>query len=325
MTTPYKPFAATTYSLGSSLSSTATTILLSSFLEPVTATPYTMALLDTQIAYATIAPKTTSSEFISFTGITQNANGSALLTGVVRGLAKKSPFTTDVAYKLPHSGGSQFIISDAPQVFNEYATLGNAETITGVKTFTVSPVVPTGGTGTQAANATDIANAVIGTSGTATNLVAGTTKLSVAAASAPSPIAVGDNDPRLPTQGENDALVGSLGTPSSSNPFITQQNLRTVTAMAAQAIDGTLGSIFTRTLAASETFTQSGFTTGRVFMVEVKQGAGTTYTTTWFAGITWITGGAVAPIQTVVTNGITTYGFRCTGANTFLGYLVSSQ
>jgi hypothetical protein len=51
-----------------------------------------MALLNTDIVYGTIAPKTSSSEFISFTGITQNADGTATLTGVTRGLAKKYPF-----------------------------------------------------------------------------------------------------------------------------------------------------------------------------------------------------------------------------------------
>lgn len=127
----YYPFGAKTYNLGSSISSTATTILLSSFIEPVTGTPYTMALLNTDIVYGTIAPKTTSSEFISFTGITQNANGTATLTGVTRGLAKKYPFTESTAYKLPHAGQSQFIISDAPQVFNEYGALENDEVITG--------------------------------------------------------------------------------------------------------------------------------------------------------------------------------------------------
>ena len=121
----FLPFGAKTYNLASSISSTATTIILSSFKEPVTDTPYTMVLIGSDIVYATIAPKTTSSEFISFTAITKNANGTATLTGVVRGLAKKTPFTTDATYKLAHSGQTQFIISDAPQVFNKYATLEN--------------------------------------------------------------------------------------------------------------------------------------------------------------------------------------------------------
>lgn len=136
----YAPAGGGTYNLGSSIGSTDTTILLSSFTEPVSNVPYTMVLLNTDIAYGTIAPRTSSSEFISFTGITQNADGSATLTGVTRGLAKKSPFTTSSTFKLPHSGQSVFILSDAPQVLNKYITLENAETITGLKTF------PGGGT-----------------------------------------------------------------------------------------------------------------------------------------------------------------------------------
>lgn len=127
----FETFGATTYVLASSIGSTDTTIVLSSFKEPVTNTPYTMALLNTDIVYATIAPKTTNSEFISFTGITQNADGTATLTGVTRGLAKKYPFTADSSYRLPHSGQTQFIISDAPQVFNQYGALQNDEAITG--------------------------------------------------------------------------------------------------------------------------------------------------------------------------------------------------
>ncbi len=101
--------------------------------------------------------------------------------------------------------------------------------------------------------------------------------------------------------------------------------VQTVTAMAAQALDGATANVFTRTLAGSETFTQSNFSTGQIFMVEVTQGSGTTYTVTWFSGVTWVTSGATAPVQTVTSNGVSTYGFRCTGTNTFLGYLVGSN
>jgi hypothetical protein len=120
-----------TYTLASSISSTDTTMTLSSFLEPVSGVPYTMLLLNTDIVYATIAPRTAQSEFISFTGITQNVDGTATLTGVVRGLAKKYPFTASATFRLPHSGQSQFILSDAPQLFNKKGTLENDEEITG--------------------------------------------------------------------------------------------------------------------------------------------------------------------------------------------------
>ncbi|MBR1146677.1 hypothetical protein [Bradyrhizobium sp. AUGA SZCCT0431] len=59
----------------------------------------------------------------------------------------------------------------------------------------------------------------------ASTTVKGVTKVSVAPASASDPIAVGDNDPRVPTTGENDALVGTSGTPSSSNKYVTADDV----------------------------------------------------------------------------------------------------
>jgi len=133
-----------TYTLQSSISSTQTTITLTSFKVPVSGDDFTMALMNTDIAYGTIAPRTSQSEFISFTGITQNADGTATLTGVTRGLNKTSPYTEDTDFKLPHAGASQFILSDAPQVFNQYAALQNDNTWTGRQQF------PTGGTASAA-------------------------------------------------------------------------------------------------------------------------------------------------------------------------------
>lgn len=172
----YFPFGGSTYFLGSSIGSSDTTILLSSFLEPVTGTPYTMALINSTIVFATISPKTTSSEFISFTGITQNVNGTAILTGVTRGLAKKYPFTTDITYKQPHAGQSTFIISDAPQVFEQFSTLGNAETITGIKTFATGAtplITDTPTTGLMAANKAYVDSVAIAGAPNATTAVKG--------------------------------------------------------------------------------------------------------------------------------------------------------
>ncbi len=131
----FKTFGGQTYYLGASIGSTDTTITLASFTVPITGAPVTMALMGTDIAYGTIAPKTTSSEFISFTGITQNADGTADLTGVVRGLQRYSPYASDANFELPHAGQSVFILSDAPTVFNSYGAKDNDETITGTWTF----------------------------------------------------------------------------------------------------------------------------------------------------------------------------------------------
>lgn len=93
--------------------------------------------------------------------------------------------------------------------------------------------------------------------------------------------------------------------------------VQTIAALGALAIDGSTGSYFTKTIATGSTFTQSNFSTGQMFVVKVS-GA---FTITWFSGITWLTSGATAPAQTALTS----YGFVCTGSNTFDGYLVGTQ
>lgn len=82
----------------------------------------------------------------------------------------------------------------------------------------------------------------------ASTSVKGITKMSVAPASATSPIAVGDNDPRVPTQNENDACAGT-GTPSSSNKFVTYDTLTT----AASALESLSNKDTTTTLGTSDT------------------------------------------------------------------------
>lgn len=50
------------------------------------------------------------------------------------------------------------------------------------------------------------------------------------------PVAVGDQDPRLPTQDENDALVGASGDPSSTNVYETQNDTSNAATMTATTI-----------------------------------------------------------------------------------------
>ena len=90
-------------------------------------------------------------------------------------------------------------------------------------------------------------------------------------------------------------------------------------------LDLSAGSVFTTTLGANTTFSVSNAVAGQFFIVEVTQGSGTTYTNTWFSGITWVSAGGTAPVQTATSNGITTYGFHCTGTNTYTGYLVGTS
>lgn len=128
----FNPSGGGTYRLRTSAASTDTTIQLSSFKEPVSNIPYTMSYLNTSVGYGTLDPQQpTKSEFISFTGITQNSDGTAILTGVTRGLSRSYPYTASSTLRQSHSGQSIFILSDSPQLFNEYAVKRNDETITG--------------------------------------------------------------------------------------------------------------------------------------------------------------------------------------------------
>lgn len=205
-----------TYTLAASIGSTDTSIVLTSFAEPVSGTLYTMANINTDIVYATIGPGTSTSEFISFSGITQNGDGTATLTGVVRGLARKSPFTTSSTYKQPHSGQSTFILSNPPQVYNKFVSLVNAETISGIKTFATgaTPLVtdaPT--TNLMVANKLYVDTSVTAGAPDASTTTKGIGKLSVAPVAANNPIFVGDNDSRmLPTTGTSGGIIGFTST-----------------------------------------------------------------------------------------------------------------
>lgn len=141
------------------------------------------------------------------------------VTILARGLDYKGGTTDGVGTKYPWSAYSTLVElgSNPPAMEEDYVDKISNETIAGVKTFSSSPVVPTGGTGTQAANATDIANAVIGASGTATASVFGTVKTSVAPASIGNPVVVGQNDPQFVNYfAETGAANAYVITPSPS-------------------------------------------------------------------------------------------------------------
>lgn len=79
----------------------------------------------------------------------------------------------------------------------------------------------------------------------ATSAVKGIAKLSTAPASPTAPIAVGDNDTRLPSAGQAQALVGSSGAPSTSNKYVTETDTN---------FTGTVKTTGTQTVAGVKTF-----------------------------------------------------------------------
>lgn len=132
----FNPTGGGTYRIQSSIGSSDTTVSLSSFKEPVSNIPYTMTYLNSTIEYGTLEPgNNTKKEFISFTGITQNADGTASLTGVSRGLSFSYPYTASTTLQQTHSGQSIFILSNPPQLTNQYLNKNNDETVQGSINF----------------------------------------------------------------------------------------------------------------------------------------------------------------------------------------------
>lgn len=118
--TSYPVSGQTYYLAGAGVTSTQSTIQLSSFTS-ADGTKITMSNFGT-VGYGTLEPQSPSKvEFISFTGVTQNTNGSATLTGVIRGVGFVYPYSTSSSLQKAHSGGAQFIISNSASFYyNEF-------------------------------------------------------------------------------------------------------------------------------------------------------------------------------------------------------------
>jgi hypothetical protein len=138
-----QPVAGSTYNLaGSGVSNSATSITLAS----LKLTQTGQKLQDSDFSstfYITLEPgNPTKQEITSCTTVTQNANGSATLSGCTRGLSPITPYTASTTLRFSHGGGTSVIFSNPPQFYNEYGNLSDDETVTGQWTFSTFPITP---------------------------------------------------------------------------------------------------------------------------------------------------------------------------------------
>lgn len=124
--TTFTPVQASQFVLsGAGITSSATTIQVTSFTLPdPQKTPLTMDMFG-QIGYAVLEPQTNKIENVSFTGVTQNANGTALLTGVTRGINFVSPYNSSASRALSHAGGSYLILSNSAAFYGREFLFAN--------------------------------------------------------------------------------------------------------------------------------------------------------------------------------------------------------
>jgi hypothetical protein len=139
--TAFTPVSGKTYYLaGAGVTSSANTITLSSFTLP---DPNNTPIINSMFSgtqYGVLEAQTSKTEDITFTGVTQNGNGTATLTGVSRGISFYSPFVASTTLQLAHAGGATFILSNPAAFYAQFLTGTNNNNIYG--TFTFSSTSP---------------------------------------------------------------------------------------------------------------------------------------------------------------------------------------
>jgi len=215
-----------------------TSLVLTAFTQ-IDGTPLTMSNFG-DIGYATIEPNATSEEQVSFTGVTQNSNGTATLTGI-SSVGFISPFTSTTGLAQTHAGGVTFVISNTSAFYQGFLKASDNVTITGDFDFSTTPQIDNAPVNpTDAANKDYVDNVAVSgapdastsTKGlvqeaTTAQVNAGTDTGSTGAKlfASPADIAASIYGLQLPSAGEKDALVGTSGTPGSGNKYVTDADV----------------------------------------------------------------------------------------------------
>lgn len=252
------------YLAGSGATAIATTLSVTAL-----TTPDGVAITMTDvgsIGYAVLEPGNSNVEIISFTGITGNQ-----LTGVTRGLNFRAPYTTSAGLGKAHAGSTIMILTNPPQLYDQFANKSNDETITGDWT------VPAPATSTSVVNKAYADSLAISGAADSSLTSKGIVEMATAAeidadddsGTTTAPTAVGPGQlvlskygTRLPSSTQKDALAGggTFGTPSTTNKYITQDynssasGIPVIRVLTANTAIGSLTSQFDITNPAGTTF-----------------------------------------------------------------------
>jgi hypothetical protein len=204
-----RPVATFQTSLASGISASDTTMSL------VSLTTQDGTTLEDGVVYGfTLDEGTSSQEYVI--GTVETSNNTVI--SMTRGVSVITGSTSIDALKKVHRRGDSVKITDHPvltviaRIFNGIDTIPNA-----IKYASgIGPIVAD-----DLADKEYVDSVAIAGGANASTTVKGISKLSVAPVSPTDPIAAGTNDPRIPTQNENDALVGTSGTAvSTSNKLV---------------------------------------------------------------------------------------------------------
>lgn len=135
MTKEFSPLQAQSFSLaGGGAIAGATSITLKSFKQIDGSTNITMVMLGST-AFITLEPGNgTLEEQIAFTGVTQNSNGTATLTGVYT-VSMVDPYTVTSGLAQTHAGSTTAVLSNTSGFYNQFLAKNDDATITGLYTF----------------------------------------------------------------------------------------------------------------------------------------------------------------------------------------------
>ena len=119
----------------------------------------------------------------------------------------------------------------------------------------------------------------------------------------------------------------TLATPTITNGVVgvktSTQTLVTATDGATVTFDLSLGNVQTVTLGGSRILALSNVSVGQAFVLRLVQDGSGSKTVTWFSTIKWAYG--VVPTLTTTANKTDVFGFICTSAGNFDGYVISQS